>query len=119
MTIVVDYTLQQLPQPTGSDAQRIMASIHARLVARYKLVAVPGRPEELMQPGTDRRVSHGYGCKSIRIRRQQGRNWLDRIDIQIREGWHAEVYEFLDDHFGFIGGMPDTPMSIITTTSPV
>jgi hypothetical protein len=92
----------KLPQPTGSDVQRTMAAIRVRLTARYVLAAVPGRAEELEQTATGRRVSLGYGCKSIRIRRQEGRTWLDHIDIPIREGWHAEVYAYLDDHFGYI-----------------
>lgn len=92
----------RLEQPTGSDAQRIMATIRARLVARYKLVAVPGRPEELACTLSGRRVSLGYGCKSIRIRRQDGSTWLGHIDIQIRDGWHGEVYQYLDSHFGWV-----------------
>jgi hypothetical protein len=92
----------QLPQPTGSDVQRVMAAIHLRLVARYKLTAVPGRPEELACTLTGRRVSLGYGCKSIRVRKQDGSKWLDRIDIQVRDGWHGEVYAFLDPWFGFV-----------------
>lgn len=92
--------LRPMSSPSGSDAQRVIAMIRARLTARYKLTAVPGRPEELSTGGlTDRRVSLGYGCKTIRIRRQQGREWIDRIDIQIKEDWHAEVYTFLDPHF--------------------
>ena len=90
-----------LPLTTGSDIQRQLASMKARLVARYKLVAVPGRPEELEQTSTGKRVSLGYGCKTVRVRKQQGRTWLDRIDLQIAEGWHAEVYAFLDLHFGW------------------
>ena len=94
-------SIDPLPMTTGSDVQRQLASMRARLVARYKLVAVSGRPEELEQTSTGKRVSLGYGCKTVRVRKQQGRTWIDRIDLQIAEGWHAEVYAFLDEHFGW------------------
>lgn len=111
--------LAPLPQPTGSDVQRQMASLKARLIARYKLHAVPGRPEELEanrpvlnepivmgkpivvgDPG--KVVSLGYGCRTIRIRKHDGRKWSATKDIQVREGWHAEVYAYLDEYFGFV-----------------
>jgi hypothetical protein len=94
-------SIEPLPLTTGSNVQRQMGSMRARLVARYKLVAVPGRPEELEQTRTGKRVSLGYGCKTVRVRKQAGREWLDRIDLQIAEGWHAEVYAFLDAHFEY------------------
>lgn len=109
----------QLPQPTGSDAQRTIASIHARLVARYRLSAVPGRPEELADQN-DRRVSLAYASRSIRIRKQQGRTWLDHIDLVINEGWHAEVYRFLDGHFGFVSPATLGPVArdLLVTPNP-
>lgn len=87
---------------TGADVQRMTAAIHARLVARYRLVAVPGRPEELADPKNDRRVSLGYGCRTIRVRIQQGRTWINRIDLQIGDGWHSEVFDFCDPHFEYV-----------------
>lgn len=89
---------------TGSDVQRMVAAIRARLVARYRLVAVPGRSEELEDPRNGKRVSLGYGSRTIRIRRQQGRMWLDCRDLQIRvdSGWHAEVFAYLDPHFEYV-----------------
>lgn len=90
------------PATTGSDVQRQMAMMRARLIARYKLVAVPDRAEELRMPHTDRRVSLGYATKTIRVRRQTGTHWDDHIDFQIGEGWSNELYASLDSHFGFI-----------------
>lgn len=104
-TAVLYSSDERLPQTTGSDVQRVMSTLRARLVARYRLSAVPGRPEELTQasaPG--RTISLGYGCKTVRIRKHggpTGRDWADHLDIQIREGWHAEVYAFLDQFMGF------------------
>ena len=45
-------------------------------------------------------ISFGYGCKTIRVRTMVGRTWTDRVDFQIKEGWGAELYAFLDRHFG-------------------
>lgn len=90
------------PATTGSDAQKQMALMRARLVARYRLTAVRGRDEELQLPGTDKRVSLGYGSKTIRVRRQTGTHWDEHIDFQIDEGWSNELYAFLDPHFGFV-----------------
>lgn len=94
--------LSPLPSASGPDVQRQMASLKVRLIARYKLHAVPGRPEELEQNGgTGKLISLGYGCKTIRIRKHNGREWTDWIDLQIQEGWHAEVYAFLDRYFDY------------------
>lgn len=102
-------TTNRLAGPTGSDVQRIMASIRARLIARYQLHSVPGRPEELTENrGTyvdapeGKTVSIGYGCKTIRIRKHNGRRWVDTLDIPVRDGWYAEVYAYLDPFFGFV-----------------
>lgn len=103
---------------TGSDVHRMMATLKARLVARYKLHAVPGRPEELEanrpvlnppiemgkpiqvgEPG--KRISIGYGCKTVRIRQHDGRNWTETLDLQIGDGWHEQVYAFLDPYYNY------------------
>ena len=96
-------TVYQPPITTGADAQRQLARMKARAVARYNLVAVPGRPEELARPGTDKAVSFGYGCKTIRVRPMTGRVWDDdnTVDYQIAEGWSATLYGQLDRHFDF------------------
>jgi hypothetical protein len=88
---------------SGGDAQNQLARMKARAVARYNLEAIPGRPEELRQPGTDKGVSFGYGCKTIRVRAMTGRNWLDHLthDFQVSEGWGNVLYALLDGHFGF------------------
>lgn len=92
-------------QPTGGDCQVQMAKMRARFIARYRLVEVPGRPEELEHTKTGLRVSMGLSSKSIRVRSQQGRMWLDWIDVAVRpagEGWQDETLAFLDEHFGYI-----------------
>lgn len=100
-----------LPGVTGSGIQRQMASLKARLIARYKLHSVPGRPEELtgnllgVETALDRVVSLGYASKTIRIRKHGGesnRTWVDYIDVQLNAGWHDEVYAFLDSFFGYV-----------------
>jgi hypothetical protein len=74
--------------------------MRARCIARYQLTAVPGRPEELVKPGTQLGISFGYGCKTIRVRTMEGRTWTDHVDFQIGEGWSSEMHAFLDRHFG-------------------
>lgn len=98
-------------QPTsGSDVQRLMARIHVACVARYKLVDVQGRPEELELPGSDQlRCSLGYGSKTVRVRKQVERTWLDHIDLQIEEASLAKALAYLDPHFGYA---PPTPASM-------
>jgi hypothetical protein len=107
------------PTSTGAEAQRQLAQMKARLIARYKLVAVPGRSEELVKPGTKLGVSLGYGCKTIRVRAMRGRVWLDdlTVDYQIQEGWGAGLYGQLDQFLGFVS--PATiphPMDSFSTT---
>jgi hypothetical protein len=107
--------LTQLPGVTGSAVQRQMATLKARLIARYRLHTVPGRPEELVfnvptqgLPQPQRVVSLAYGCGGIRIRKHGGtnnRDWVSVLDLQPRDGWHAEVYHYLDEFFG-VGNAP-------------
>lgn len=101
-------SLDRLPGVAGSQVQRQLAAMKVRLIARYGLFTVPGRPEELIQPAQTRQapgglsgrtISIGYGCGTIRIRKHGGRGqrtWEDWIDIQPNDGWHAQVYDFLD-----------------------
>jgi hypothetical protein len=95
------------PKPTVNP-QVQMGRMRARLIARYQLAAVPGRPEELIKPGTDLGVSLGYGCKTIRVRGMVGRCWLARLtaDFQLGEGWGNDLYRLLDAHFMFVAGAP-------------
>lgn len=90
---------------TGGDAQRQIARMRAHLIARYKLVAVQGRPEELEHPN-GRRVSLGYGSKTIRVRLQEGRDWKERHDFQIAEGWGAVLYAMCDPWFAQLDPKP-------------
>lgn len=104
--------------PTGSDAYRQMSQIRANLIARYRLHVVPGRREELEanrpilngqpvmgkpivvgDPG--KVVSLGYGCRTIRIRKHDGRRWIDTLDVQIDGTWPDKVHGFLDEYFGY------------------
>lgn len=111
--------LDRLPGITGSSIQRQMATLRARLVARYKMHTVPGRPEELAQPTitvehegrivreySGRVVSLGYGCGTIRVRKHDGRQWIDHIDLQPNDGWHGQVYAFLDEFMGYVSDSP-------------
>lgn len=92
---------ERLPATTGSDAHHQFSRMMARLVARYQLVVVPGRPEELVRPSTSQGVSLGYGCKTIRVRLMVGREWTETADFQIQEGWANDLYSMCDRHFGW------------------
>jgi len=95
-------------QPKGADAQVALARVRAGLTARYKLKAVPGRPEELEETVTGKRVSLAYASRSIRVRTQQGRLWLDRRDFPVpvdEAGVLAvknAVFVFTDPHFDWL-----------------
>lgn len=85
---------------TGSDVQAQFGRMKARLVARYQLAAVRGRPEELVRPRTSRGVSLGYGCKTIRVRLMVGREWQGSIDFQIKDDWQDRLDALCDGFFG-------------------
>ena len=97
-----------VPATTGSDVQRQFARMKARLVARYGLAAVSGRPEELVRPGTSRGVSLGYGSKTIRVRLMDGRDWIERHDFQIKDTWQPTLDAMCDAHFGVHKATPAT-----------
>ncbi len=111
------------PELQPMTAQRQMALMQARMVARYQLVAVAGRSEELVkpqEPGTDGLsvgVSIGYGCRSIRVRKMHGRTWTDHMDFQIGEGWTVDLCSYLDTHFGF--KQPVTPASVFANARKI
>lgn len=96
---------------TGATLQRQMSVMRARCVARYQMHSVPGRPEELVAnhanafpASAPRTISFGYACGSIRIRKHGGprnRDWVETIDIQIKDGWLDDVYTFLDSWMGY------------------
>lgn len=111
-----------MAESKGQSAQAQMALMQARMIARYKLTAVPGRSEELVAPsgpdtdGLSVGVSIGYGCQSIRVRKMRGRTWIDHMDFPIREGWTVDLCSYLDTHFGF--QQPVTPRSVFDRTHP-
>jgi hypothetical protein len=88
--------------------QRYIAITRARLIARYRMHSIPGRPEELEHnlavTGDVRRViSIAYAGGEMRIRKHGGHNnrkWVDVRDFRLRDGWLDEVYEYLDMFFG-------------------
>lgn len=101
---------------TGAEAQHQFNVMWARLIARYRLREVPGRPEELAQIGSpELGVSLGYGCKTIRVRQMVGRKWVAHVDFQIGTGWGAELYAFLDSHFRF--SPPTSPIEQLNVGS--
>lgn len=95
--------LAQKPGVTGTAVQLTFAKLRARLVARYQMVNLPGRPEELRKG--DHIISLGYGCGSIRVRKHGGernRDWIDHIEVQAGSFEFGPVYEFLDAWMGYI-----------------
>lgn len=68
---------------TGPTPAGVIARLKANMIARYGLVNVPGRPEELRQSGTTHAVSIQYGCQMVRVRLMEGRKWVAVIDLQV------------------------------------
>jgi hypothetical protein len=91
---------------TGDSPQRFIDVTRARLIARYRMHSIPGRPEELESNDWPQKiVSFAYSGGQMRIRKhgvQDNRNWDEVRDFQLRDGWLADVYEYLDDFFGYI-----------------
>lgn len=85
--------------------QEQIARMRAQLTARYRLRDVPGRPEELAQRATDKRVSLAYAHQSVRVRLQQGTRWTNRVDFPVRDGdgWKSGLFELTDPHFAPTG----------------
>lgn len=93
--------------PTGADAQRQLAKMKARAIARYHLATVPGRPEELVDPISrdtpgfpTAGISIQYGCRQVRVRLMEGRTWVSVHDFQIGRIWTSRLDHLLDAHFG-------------------
>lgn len=83
----------------GEPVQRLIARYKARMIARYGLVSVKGRPEELRDPNGNEAVSIQYGCMQIRIRPMNGRKWFGNIDLPAdRLDWE-KVTQVLDPWF--------------------
>lgn len=68
---------------TGPTPAGVIARLKAQMIARYGLANVPGRAEELRQPGTTLGVSVQYGCQQIRIRLMDDRKWVSVFDLQV------------------------------------
>ena len=86
------------PTPAGA-----IARLKAQMISRYLLANVPGRPEELRQPGTDHAVSIQYGCQQIRVRLMEGRKWVAVVDLQVEAPNRAHLDRLipvLDAWFG-------------------
>lgn len=107
ITLTVVSTLDKPP----TDPAAFIAQIRAIFTSRYRLAAVPGRPEELratnktgrVAAGHDHRVSIQYGCQTVRIRLMVGRRWTHVVDIQLGDpGWRLKILPEADVHFGFI-----------------
>lgn len=102
MTDVAEITTQG----KADDPSRFISITRARLVARYRMHTLPGRPEELETNGSPKRVvSLAYCGGEMRIRKHGGegnRDWTEVRDFRLRDGWLSEVYDYLDDWLGFI-----------------
>lgn len=112
-------TFDQVPgitHPIRVDTpDRFISITRARLIARYRMHTIAGRPEELetnqvfvVTAGTGedrlfseqrRVVSFAFSGGEMRIRKHGGpdnRDWIEVRDFQLRDGWLSEVYDFLD-----------------------
>jgi hypothetical protein len=91
----------------GDAPDRCFISItKARCIARYRMKAIPGRPEELVGIHFPQKtISFAYSGGELRIRKHGGerdRDWIEVRDFRLRDGWLSEVYDFLDDWLGYI-----------------
>lgn len=79
-----------------------IARMQDRVVDRYNLVAVPGRPEERIKPNDERGVSFAYSGNTIRVRPMRGRTWVDELvtDFAVAGNWAPKLDALLDPFFG-------------------
>lgn len=103
---------------TGGLAQRQLAQMKAHMIARHKLATVKGRPEEMELPGSGLGVSISYGCRQVRVRLMEGREWLAVADFQPGRPWRDRLNKITDPHFGF-QGVPTTVMGTSGSATPV
>lgn len=91
---------------TGDSPQRFLAVTRAKLVARYRMHSVPGRPEELVTNDSfEKTISFAFAGGEMRIRQHGGdnqREWVDHRDFRLRDHWLLEVFDYLDPFFGYI-----------------
>lgn len=94
------------PDGRADNPDRFISITRARLVARYRMHTLAGRPEELETNGSPKMVvSLAYSGGEMRIRKHGGngnREWIETRDFRLRDGWLSEVYEFLDPWIGYI-----------------
>lgn len=79
-----------------------IARMQDRVVDRYNLAAVPGRPEERVKPNDQRGVSFAYSGNTIRVRPMLGRAWIDKLvtDFAVAGNWAPKLDALLDPFFG-------------------
>lgn len=85
---------------TGGMAQRQLAQMKAQATARHRLAVRKGRPDELELPGSNLAVSISYGCRQVRVRLMEGREWVAATDFQPGRPWRQRLNAILDSHFG-------------------
>jgi hypothetical protein len=89
-----------------SAPDRFISITRARLIARYRMHTIPGRPEELETNAEPKCVvSFAFSGGEMRIRKHGGltnREWVDSRDFRLRDGWLSEVYEYLDSFLGYL-----------------
>jgi hypothetical protein len=97
-------SVDQQGRATAPD--RFISITRARLIARYRMHTLPGRPEELETNASPKLVvSLAYSGGEMRIRQHGGngnREWVDVRDFRLRDGWLSEVYDYLDPFIGYI-----------------
>lgn len=92
---------QQLMKQAASPQQQI-ARYKTQAIARYGLRTRKGRPEELELPENPvLGVSISYGCRQVRVRLMDGRDWIASADFRIGKMDLARFTAILDAHFGF------------------
>lgn len=93
--------LERLRLTTGAQAQRQLALYRARVIARYRLRARVGKPDEFeMIADPSRGVSLAYGCRTVRVRLMDGRRWTEVRDFQVSGNPDLQrLYALLDHHF--------------------
>ncbi len=106
--------------------ERFIAITRARLIARYKMHTNGPKTDELETNAIvysfgKRIVSIAYAGGEMRIRKHGGvnnRQWVDTRDFRLRDGWLAEVYEYLDGFLGYrsIDHIEGAPASIATVS---
>lgn len=78
-----------LPTPTEADPHHLILATMDTLRARYGLIPVQGRPDELVSPSTTgptglaRSVSVSYASRSMRVRLHAGRQVVRYLDFPL------------------------------------